>query len=47
MKKILLKKTKKLTLHVGFWSAVSGILLIKFLYDGIFQEKTRNGCFNE
>jgi len=35
-------KIKKLAFHIGFWSTVSGVILINSLYNGIFKEKIRN-----
>jgi hypothetical protein len=47
VKKEKRKKIKKLVLHVGFWSAVSGVILINSLYNGIFREKINNDNFKE
>jgi len=41
-----LKKAGLLSLHVGYWSLVSGFVISNFLYHGILQEKTRNDRFN-
>jgi len=38
----ILKKTTRMTIHIGFWSLVSGFVVSNFLYYGILQEKVRN-----
>tara|TARA_R110000851_G_scaffold6909_7_gene27306 strand:- start:33049 stop:33186 length:138 start_codon:yes stop_codon:yes gene_type:complete len=40
-----ISKTKKLATHVGFWSAVSGFVVVNFLYNGLLKEKTSNDHF--
>jgi hypothetical protein len=40
-----LKKTARITMHVGYWSLVSGFVISNFLYYGILQEKVRNDPF--
>jgi hypothetical protein len=32
---------------MGFWSTVSGAVLVKFLFQNFLQEKTRNDHFDE
>jgi len=46
-KKSPTKKVKKLILHVGFWTAVSGTLIINFLYNGFLHKKSRNDKASE
>lgn len=42
-----LSKVKKMAFHIGFWSAVSGIIIINSLSNGIYQEKRKNAYFDE
>jgi len=42
-----LSKVKKIAFHVGFWSVVSGVVIINSLSNGIYQEKRKNAYFNE
>lgn len=46
-RKKILKKSSKLVFHIGFWTTVTGILLTNFLYNGIFQEKTKKDNIDE
>jgi hypothetical protein len=36
------KKAALMSLHIGYWSVVSGFIISNFLYHGILQEKVRN-----
>lgn len=37
-----LEKVARMSVHIGYWSLVSGFLVSNFLYYGILQEKVRN-----
>jgi hypothetical protein len=43
----LRRKTKKMVIHIGFWTTVSGFILANFLYNGILQEKIKKDHINE
>ncbi len=40
-------KTKKMVLHVGFWTTVSGFIVANFLYHGILKEKIKKDNIDE